>query len=99
MNSAIKGLSWLIAGAAATFAVAYLLTGKADMAASVSVIAFIIQIPLYWGHERLWGRFNKTKQESTPFVLWFTGLSGAGKSAIADAVHGFLTKNGRKVAR
>ena len=32
-------------------------------------------------------------------VLWFTGLSGAGKSAIADAVHGFLTKNGRKVAR
>ncbi|MFO7807440.1 MAG: adenylyl-sulfate kinase, partial [Candidatus Moraniibacteriota bacterium] len=31
------------------------------------------------------------------FVLWFTGLSGAGKSTIADEVYKKLKKNGNKI--
>lgn len=34
-----------------------------------------------------------------PLVLWFTGLSGAGKSTIADAVYRRLSSEGNKVAR
>ena len=33
------------------------------------------------------------------FVLWFTGLSGAGKSTIADGVYKFLQTNGNKIER
>ncbi|MFO7807246.1 MAG: adenylyl-sulfate kinase [Candidatus Moraniibacteriota bacterium] len=33
------------------------------------------------------------------FVLWFTGLSGAGKSTIADEVYKKLKKNGNKIER
>jgi|SRR6056297_789460 len=33
------------------------------------------------------------------FVLWFTGLSGAGKSTIADGVYKLLQTNGNKIER
>jgi adenylylsulfate kinase len=99
MNSAIKGLSWLIACAAATFIAVYVITHKTDSAASVSVIVFIIQIPLYWGYERLWDRFNITGRKAKAFVLWFTGLSGSGKSTLADIVYTHLEKKGYKVTR
>ena len=34
-----------------------------------------------------------------PFVLWFTGLSGSGKSSIADKLHDTLASRGYRVAR
>lgn len=37
--------------------------------------------------------------EKTAFVLWFTGLSGSGKSTIADLVAKRLADQGRKVER
>jgi adenylyl-sulfate kinase len=39
---------------------------------------------------------NKNKKG---FVLWFTGLSGAGKSTIADKVYEKLKNNGNKIER
>ena len=37
------------------------------------------------------------KRFSRPFVLWLTGLSGAGKSTIAETVHKILIEDGHKV--
>lgn len=39
------------------------------------------------------------KKEQKGFVLWFTGLSGAGKSTIADAVYEKLNNDGLRVER
>lgn len=38
-------------------------------------------------------------KRSKPFVLWFTGLSGAGKSALADRVYGYLKEKDIRVER
>jgi len=53
----------------------------------------------YFFHERTWNKIKFGKKEIKPFVLWFTGLSGAGKSTIADGVYDYLIKKGCKVER
>ncbi|MEA1925896.1 MAG: sulfate adenylyltransferase [Patescibacteria group bacterium] len=42
---------------------------------------------------------RKTNKNKKGFVLWFTGLSGAGKSTIADGVFETLKINGIKIER
>ena len=41
----------------------------------------------------------KMKTNKKGFVLWFTGLSGAGKSTVADLVFEYLKGNGTKIER
>ncbi len=40
---------------------------------------------------------QKNLNKQTPFVLWFTGFSGAGKSTIANAIAQRITKLGESV--
>lgn len=41
----------------------------------------------------------KMPTKDKTFVLWLTGLSGSGKSTIAEQVYSRITKNGRRVER
>lgn len=42
---------------------------------------------------------DRPREAKKPFVLWFTGLSGSGKSTIADRVHRSLRESGIKAER
>ena len=39
------------------------------------------------------------KKEISPFVLWFTGLPGSGKTTLANAVYEKLSVNGYRLER
>jgi adenylylsulfate kinase len=59
----------------------------------------VSKIGLFWLHERAWDRLRFGKREVQPAVIWFTGLSGSGKSTIADRVASGLSERGYRVER
>jgi bifunctional enzyme CysN/CysC len=50
---------------------------------------------IHWQPTRIGKAERATLKQQKPCVLWFTGLSGAGKSTIADLVEQTLTRQGR----
>ncbi len=58
-----------------------------------------LKVLFYFFHERVWHKIKFGKKEIKPFVLWFTGLPGSGKTTIADGVYKYLKKYGLKVER
>src|SRR5215218_7349510 len=92
----VKALSWRIVGTLATVLLVFAVTGSTTAAASVGALEFVAKLGLAWVHERLWER-NRLGRREPPAVLWFTGLSGAGKSTIAQVVAERLRASGVRV--
>ena len=100
MNKTVtKALSWRILGTAITFGLVYALTGRMDIAAIVCGFEVLIKLAVYFLHERAWDKISPGTKDRPAFVLWFTGLSGSGKSTIADRVFAYLTRTGCRVPR
>lgn len=66
------------------------------MIAGTHLVVLLIASAIY---ELIWRRFIPEPAAATPFVLWFTGLSGSGKSTIADRIYDFLHEKGYRVTR
>jgi len=64
----------------------WIFTGKFDTALIIGGLEAVIKIILYFFHERLWLCIKLGKREIQPFILWFTGLSGSGKTELAARV-------------
>jgi adenylylsulfate kinase len=91
-----KILSWRILGTIVTIILVYVFTKRTDIAVMVGCAEIALKLILYYFHEKIW---NRKQKSFTPFVLWFTGLSGAGKSTIADKVYDYLKSIDVKVER
>ncbi len=98
-RSVAKALSWRVMGTIATSAIVFLFTKRLVVSLAVGGIEFLTKVGLFWLHERLWDRLRYGKQEVQPAVLWFTGLSGSGKSTIAGLVYEELKRKGYRVER
>jgi len=98
-RSIAKAFSWRIMGTLATTALVFVFTKRLALSLAVGGLEFVSKIGLFWLHERLWDRLRFGKQEIPPSVIWFTGLSGAGKSTIADRVYEDLRGRGLRVER
>lgn len=96
-RSLAKAITWRILGTIATTLIVFLFTRRLAASLAVGGFEFLSKIGLFWFHERIWERISLGKREDPPAVLWFTGLSGSGKSTIAHAVRHELEKGGRKV--
>lgn len=97
----IKTFSWRIIAFLITFLVVYIATRDFALSTSLGIIANLIKMAVYYLHERFWN-WTKFGIENIPnkgFTLWFTGLSGAGKTTLADAVAAELEKYGLPVEK
>jgi len=92
LRSIAKALSWRMFGTLATAIIVYLFTKRVQVALFVGGVELVGKILLFWLHERLWERIPLGKHEPTPTVIWFTGLSGSGKTTIAQWVHAELRR-------
>lgn len=56
VRSITKSFSYRIFGTLSSFAVAYVLTGKADLSALIAFWETVIKIYIYYMHERVWNK-------------------------------------------
>ena len=98
-RSVAKALSWRVVGRLTTSLLVFIATGRLGLSLAVGGAEFVAKIGLYWLHERAWDRLRFGREQLQPAVIWFTGLSGAGKSAIADRVYNELRSQGLQVER
>ncbi len=86
-------------------AVAFAITRRVDIALQIGLIEAILKMLVFYIHERIWTKADFGIEEKKPLVLWFTGLSGCGKSELSQAIYEDLIKrkiraeyfNGRRI--
>lgn len=97
VRSAVKAMSWRLTGTIATAALVFIFTRRLQLALAVGGLEFVSKLALFFVHERLWDRIRLGRHAIQPAVLWFTGLSGSGKSTIAASVCSTLRARGLRV--
>jgi len=83
----IKTISWRVTATLTTIAIVLAITGRINVALQIGVIEVFMKILVYYLHERVWTNMTFGIKEKPPLVLWFTGLSGCGKSQLSQAIY------------
>lgn len=83
-RSFYKALTWRLVGTFTMSLFIYVFTGRLDLTVGFGLVDITSKIFLYTIHERIWDRIQFGKKRVEPVVVWLTGLSGAGKSTIAE---------------
>jgi adenylylsulfate kinase len=96
-RSVAKAVSWRILGTIATSAIVFAFTRKWALSLFVGGLEFVLKVGLFWVHERAWDRLGYGRKEVRPSVVWFTGLSGSGKTTISQEVTAALKAKGFNV--
>jgi len=96
-RSVMKAVSWRVLGTVTTSALVFVFTRRLVLSLAVGAVEFLSKIGLFWMHERVWDRIRFGRGTVRPAVLWFTGLSGSGKSTIGNRVTEELQRRGYRV--
>ncbi|KAA3607024.1 MAG: adenylyl-sulfate kinase [Calditrichaeota bacterium] len=91
-RTVLKSLTWRITATLTTTSLVYYFTGKLDTAIEIGLIEVFLKMYIYYLHERLWARVKFGIGNQPNFVIVFTGLSGSGKSRIAEKVYEKIEK-------
>jgi adenylylsulfate kinase len=97
VRSLAKAISWRVMGTVATAALVFIFTKRFTLAITVGALEFFSKIALFWVHERIWDKVPIGKKVPKPAVIWFTGLSKSGKTAISHQVAADLRRRSVKV--
>lgn len=70
-RSILKAITWRITGTVDTFLLAWLITGKPGLAATLSSVEVVTKMSLYYLHERTWTRisFGKIKPGKDEYAI------------------------------
>lgn len=96
-RSLIKTISWRFWATITTALLVYIFTGKLELALAIGGIEVLLKLILYYLHERTWNKISFGRKEVQPKVIWLTGLSGSGKSTIAEELYKKLKNKELKV--
>jgi len=78
-----------------TFATTFFVTGNVELSITLGILENVFKILTYYWFDILWDKLTKKKYRNT--ILWFTGLSGAGKTTIAKQIVEKLKAEGQPV--
>ena len=95
-RSLLKSASWRILGTIITVGIVWILTRRLAVAAGIGGLEAGAKTLLFYLHERGWDAVRFGKKQVQPAVIWFTGLSGSGKSTIATHLQAQLQNRGWK---
>lgn len=68
-RSIVKAITWRTGGTVVTFAVAYMITGKFDLAARIGLLDTFIKLGAFYAHERVWNRLNFGKPKPPEYQI------------------------------
>ncbi|MDT8299863.1 MAG: DUF2061 domain-containing protein [Sedimentisphaerales bacterium] len=68
-RSIAKAITWRTGGTVVTFAVAWILTRRLDLAAQIGLLDTVIKIAAFYFHERLWNRLSFGKKKSPEYQI------------------------------
>jgi adenylylsulfate kinase len=88
----LESIAWRTFATLVTAAIVWLFTGRIALALGAAGVDAVAKIVL----ERVFCRRRFGRQKIRPAVIWFTGLSGAGKTTLARRVAAELEKRGWK---
>ena len=94
-RSFVKAFTWRALATLTTFGLVFVVSGSFTLALSVGLLDVIVKLLVYVFHERVWDKVKWGKKSGR--VLWFTGLSGAGKTTIVNLLKPVLEKRGENV--
>ena len=97
VRSLLKAVSWRLVGTVATSAIVWTVTRRPFVTLAIVGVDVVAKTGLYWAHERVWNRVRAGRREPRPAVIWLTGLSGAGKTTLAEGLANQLRGRGYKV--
>jgi adenylylsulfate kinase len=97
LRSVIKTVSWRVIATVTTSVIVWALTHRFEFALLVGGLDTSIKLVFYFLHERAWDRSHFGRKPIDPAVIWFTGLSKSGKTAISRQLASDLAGKGVKV--
>lgn len=69
LRSIVKALTWRSGGFAITVLIAWIVTRRVDVAASIGVLDTVLKIGAYYAHERLWLRIPLGRQRPPEYQI------------------------------
>lgn len=90
-------IGWRLLGGLTTGAIVFAFTGRGTLSLVVGGVAFAVTVVLDWLQVHAWDRVSSGRETARPSVIWFTGLSGSGKSTISERVTTALEHRGFEV--
>lgn len=88
----IKSIVYRLYSFLVTFAISFAITGNVKLSLTLGFLENFFKIVTYYWFDIVWDKLTKKKYRTT--ILWFTGLSGSGKTTIATEVLARLKKEG-----
>ena len=69
IRSIVKAITWRTGGTVVTFAVAWILTRRLELAVQIGFLDTAIKLGAFYAHERIWNRLSFGKKKPPEYQI------------------------------